>query len=70
MSWKAGFCRHPRTTQERRANGNRDFIRFDDFKIKSRAKRNRKNLPNSYDDIWHQSQKSWKKLRKTQYKVG
>lgn len=64
------IMRHPRTTQERRANGKRDILYFDDFRVHIRARRNFSNLPNSRDDIIRgdYSCKSWKKHRKTQYK--
>jgi len=51
--------RRPRTTQERRAD--QQLVR---------AKRNRKNLVNSYDDIRVDRQRSWKKHRKTKHKSG
>ncbi len=53
------FYRHPRTTQEIKANLDCEYVR---------AKR--KNIPNAYYDIrihWN-SKKSWKKSRKTQYR--
>ncbi len=54
-----GYYRHPRTTQERRASQ-------DGY---GRPRRNLKNLPNSWDDIWAERTRCWKAYRKTQYKV-
>jgi len=51
--------RHPRTTQEKRANGRRGKW--------NRAKRNSANLADAWDDIWIHNDKSWKSKRKTQY---
>ena len=63
--------RRPRTTQERRANGKRNSIEFDDgYKVKIRASRNMSNLVEAWDDINRSSSedRSWKKFRKEQYK--
>lgn len=58
--WRRAFMRHPHTTQELRANQDRN----DPYVRKSRH-----NLPTSYDDGMVQSQKSWKYLgRKQQYR--
>lgn len=62
-------ARHMRTTQERRANGKRNFLYFDDYKVKVRSKRNAANLPEAWDDYWIHVPKSWKNHRKTQYKT-
>jgi hypothetical protein len=62
---KSKFLRHPRTTQERRANS-KGFR----HEYKVRARRNQKNLVEAWDDIWNRSQRSWKKHRKTQYKTN
>jgi hypothetical protein len=53
--------RNPRTTQERRANQDSEYVR---------GKRSSKNLPNAYDDIPipYKFKVSWKKTRKTQYR--
>jgi len=66
-----GWLRHPRTTQERRANGKRNFIIWDEYKVPIRASRNMSNLVEAWDDIGRQdlSHRSWKRHRKTQYKV-
>lgn len=54
------WLRHPRTTQEIRAN-------LDKHDRLVRGKR--RNLPTSYDDLFVHQQKSWKyKRRKTQYR--
>ena len=67
--------RHPRTTQERRANGKRSVLKFDEYEVRIRAKRTR--LPTSYDDIWvtdvlwswyDPNKICWKKKRKTKWK--
>lgn len=65
-----GWLRHIRTTQELRANGKRDYIVVDGYKVKTRPKRNRANLPNAWWDILNKSwdDRCWKRYRKTQYK--
>lgn len=62
------ILRRPRTTQERKANCTRNFLEFYGYKVKVRAKRNKINLPNAWDDVHIRKQKSWKKLRRKQYK--
>lgn len=52
------ILRRPKTTSERRLS--------DDH---TRAKRNHRNLPTSFDDIKRGFQKSWKSHRKKQYRV-
>ncbi len=39
------------------------------IKIKVRGRRSPKPLPNAWDDFEKHSSRSWKKYRKTQYKV-
>ena len=63
-----GHWRRPRTTQERRFVEETVFLDVDEeteelnvIPIKFRA---RKNLPNSWDDIYAHAQKSWKKQSK------
>ena len=58
---KKGWLRHPRTTQERRCNQGKNNKLV-------RSKRRSKNLVNTYDDIFVPRVKSWKKLRKQQYR--
>lgn len=53
-------CRRPKTQQERRVNESNPW---------ARPCRRPGNLPTWYDDIWSKSQKSWKKHRKTQYRM-
>lgn len=67
-----GWLRHPRTTQERRANGKRDILDIDGYKIRLRGKRNLTNLPEAWDDIGRSDWRhhSWKRHRKTQYKCS
>ena len=50
--------RHPKTTQERRANQ-------DEW---GRARRNKANLVEAWDDVSRLGQRCWKEQRKTQYK--
>lgn len=55
--------RSPRTTQERK--------QYEPHKKYVRAKRSKRMLPNSYDDIQTaKKEKSWKVRRKTQYRCG
>jgi len=75
--------RHPKTTQERRINGKRNVLDFDEYKIYIRPSRNSSRLPNAYDDLWIRDAiwidylfdgkifhyVSWKKKRKTQYRT-
>jgi len=66
------FYRKPRTIQERRKNSISEIFEYEDLviNIKIRARRNAKNLPNSWDDIYRANYKnnSWKKYRKQQWK--
>ncbi len=63
------WYRHPKTTQERRANGTRkDTCHQDSNYQYTRKKRTGNNLVNSWDDIHVTHEKSWKSRRKTQYK--
>jgi hypothetical protein len=56
------YYRAPKTTQERRMSyAHGEFVR---------AKRRASNLPNTYDDINIDYQKSWKKKRAKQYRIG
>lgn len=65
--------RQVRTTAERRENGHRcsNGISYsDEHKVKIRAKRSMKMLPEAWDDILRQDWnfRSWKRHRKTQWK--
>ena len=62
--------RRPTTTQERRANGKRNYLCFDEYKVPLRASRNMSNLVEAWDDVTRSSiyDRSWKKFRKTQWK--
>lgn len=62
-----GFLRHPRTTQERRANQEGPGERLG-RRTWCRAKRRCHRLPNAWDDMIIYNQKCWKKYRKTQYR--
>jgi hypothetical protein len=53
--WLSAFLRYPRTTQELRANQDRN----DPYVRKGRRK-----LPTAYDDQFVHKQKSWKYLRR------
>lgn len=56
--YKGGY-RHPRTTAEKRANQDGEFVR---------GRRKPHLLPSSYDDIYVKGTKSWKDKRLTQYR--
>lgn len=58
--------RSPKTTQECRLS----IYNFEEHYFKIRAKRNKRNLVNSYSDLMRSNDKirSWKKHRLTQYK--
>lgn len=64
------WLRHPRTTSERRAS---DAVDNDpemrEYKVKSRAKRSKAMLPSAWDDLPRHVDKSWKRHRKTQYRM-
>lgn len=62
--------RRPKTTQERRANGKRNFLDWDEYRVPLRASRNFTNLVENRDDIFRAAlrDRSWKKYRKTQWK--
>jgi hypothetical protein len=60
----------PKTTQERRYTCVRgQFINCEDYIV--RIRRNWKNIPNAWDDkiISSLSHKSWKRHRRTQYRL-
>lgn len=73
MKWNNQPMRHPRTTQESRANGKRGVLKFDEYHVRIRGKRSTPNLPEAWDDIikcgYYNKHTSWKKLRTTQYRV-
>ncbi len=71
--WKNGRCfRHPRTTNERRANCAtstiREIIENHGVTFKVRPTRNSHRLPTTYDDIFLRYQRSWKGHRCVQRK--
>jgi hypothetical protein len=71
--WKNGRCfRHPRTTNERRANcpanTTREIFESHGIAYKIRPKRNSHRLPTTYDDIFLRSQRTWKAHRCVQRK--
>ena len=71
MGGKRGTYRGHRTlktTQERRANGKRNFINYDEYKVAVRPSRNMSNLVERWDDLIRRPTRSWKKHRKNQWK--
>jgi hypothetical protein len=64
--------RHPRTANERRASfaatKNREFLADPDVFFTIRKKRGPHRLPDLYDDVWIEYQRSWKKHRRNQWK--
>jgi hypothetical protein len=71
--WKNGRCfRHPRTTNERRANcatnTTREILEHHGSAFKIRPKRGWHRLPTTYDDVFFRYQRSWKEHRITQCK--
>jgi hypothetical protein len=71
--WKNGRCfKHPRTTNERRANCSanrtREILEDRGIAFKIRAKRGWHGLPTTYDDIFLRYQRSWKEHRCVQRK--
>lgn len=65
-----GWMRHPRTTQERRANGKRNRLVIGDYVVKLRPSRNMIHLTDTYDDPWRRDgmNRSWKRHRKNQWR--
>lgn len=62
----SSYHRSPKSKQEKsKAAGSE----VDEMEPKARAKRNANNLPDSWDDKNPGRQRSWKKHRKTQYKL-
>jgi hypothetical protein len=64
--------RHPRTANERRASfaapKNREFVGDPDLAYTVRKKRSAYRLPDHYDDVWIQYQRSWKEHRRNRWK--
>ena len=64
--------RHPKTANERRASfaaaKNREHLGGPDLAYTVRKKRSPHRLPDVYDDVWIQYQRSWKEHRKNQWK--
>lgn len=68
MAWI--YDRWIRTTQERRANGHRGVLDVEEYEIRVRGRRSAKVLPDSWDDPHgYYAHRSWKRYRKTQWKV-
>ena len=72
--WRNGRCfRHPRTTNERRANcatrTTRGILENHGVAFKVRPKQGLHRLPTTYDDIFLRCQRSWKACRRTQRNV-
>ena len=69
--------RNPRTQQERRGNGGQEYRRVEirvggkilEVRIRIRGKRSLRMLVEAWHDLPRQVQRSWKKHRRTQYKV-
>ncbi len=67
--------RDPRTQQERRANGSREYRRVEvrvggeilELRIRIRGKRSVRMLVEAWHDLPRGSQRSWKEHRRTQY---
>ena len=71
--WKNGRCfRHPRTTNERRANcassTTKGILEDRGIAFKIRPKRGWHRLPTTYDDVFLRYQRSWKEHRSAQRK--
>jgi hypothetical protein len=74
MGW---LFRNPRTRQERRINGSREYRRVEvrvgdecrELRIRIRGKRSLRMLVSAWDDLPPGRQRSWKRHRRTQYKV-
>jgi len=62
------WYRSMRTTNEARANDK--WYDYEERNTFCRAKRNKRNLPNAYDDYRSCHQKTWKVKRETQYRTG
>ena len=56
------YFRHPHTTPERR------IASAPENKLYTRGRRQVCHLPNTWDDIYTNFQRSWKKFRKTHYR--
>lgn len=65
-SW--GGVRRISTTPERRTAVAHSDKEMKEHGVKVRAKRNKSNLPNTWDDYWRHNMRSWKKHRKHQWK--
>jgi hypothetical protein len=67
--WKNGRCfRHPRTTNERRANTTSEILEDQGIAFKIRPKRGWHRLPTTYDDIFLRYHRTWKEHRRTRCK--
>ena len=64
------YHRRPKTTQERRANGKRNVLDFDEYEVRIRPSRNQSNLVEHWDDLQKSDggARSWKKWRKTKWR--
>jgi len=62
-----GFYRHPKTSQERKHHQSEWE---DDIFVPIRGARKTRNLVDAWDDVPRHFQRSWKKQRRTQYKVA
>ena len=64
--------RRPKTANERRASfaapKNREHVRDPDLAYTVRKKRSPHRLPDVYDDVWIEYQRSWKEHRRNRWK--
>ena len=62
--------RKPKTTQERKANGKRGFLIWDEYRVKLRGRRSSHTLVDAWDDLMRSdiNHHSWERHRRTQYK--
>jgi hypothetical protein len=73
-----GHLRNPRTQQERRLNSNHEYRQVEiaiggktyELRIRIRGKRSLGMLVEAWHDMPRETQRSWKRHRRTQYKVA
>ena len=68
MSGRHRCFRRPRTTQERRINGKRNVLDFDEYQVRTRPSRNFANLVEYRDETMRWGNRSWKEYRDHQWK--
>ena len=67
---QANWLRRIHTTSERRMAEAHSDVEMKEYDVKVRAKRNARNLPDSWDDYRRHIEKNWKSQRKTQWKIS